>query len=235
MKKFALGKYLPDFVYGGNDGIVTTFAVVSGFAGANASEGIVFTSFFVVLLFGLANLFADAASMGLGNFLSIRSEKQNYAAQKARLLEDLRIKQSNYNTLTIDLLKKRGFTQEDSAGMLAAFENNHEYWTEFLLRENFEVQDPGREKAIIRAISTFTAFILFGFIPLLPYIIFNNIGSTFELSVTFTGLALLLLGTMRGLIIKAGIGKAVLEVFSVGSLSAIIAYGVGIFVSNLVG
>lgn len=235
MKKFALGKYLPDFVYGGNDGIVTTFAVVSGFAGANATDSVVFTSFFVVLLFGLANLFADAASMGLGNFLSIRSEKQNYSAQKTRLLKDLKTDSAKYLVMTTKLIAKRGFTQKDSDSLLALFNSNNDYWVDFLLRENFEMQDPGKERAVFKGLSTFVSFVLFGLIPLLPYILFYNSGITFELSVVFTGIALLLLGIMRGLIIKTGVGKAILEVFSIGSLSALIAYVVGIFVSRLVG
>ena len=72
-------EYFKEVIYGGIDGIVTTFAVVAGFAGASlSSDNAVQISFLIVLLFGLANLFADAASMGLGNFLSVRSEKDLY-------------------------------------------------------------------------------------------------------------------------------------------------------------
>jgi VIT1/CCC1 family predicted Fe2+/Mn2+ transporter len=58
--------YLPDLVYGANDGIITTFAVVSGVVGANLSER-------VILILGFANLLADGFSMGASNFLSRRS------------------------------------------------------------------------------------------------------------------------------------------------------------------
>lgn len=58
--------YLGDLVYGANDGVVTTFAIVSGVAGAEMSAG-------VVLILGFANLLADGFSMGASNFLSIRS------------------------------------------------------------------------------------------------------------------------------------------------------------------
>lgn len=63
-----LRHYLADLVYGANDGIVTTFAVVSGVAGAGLSPRI-------VLVLGVANLVADGFSMGASNFLSIRSEQ----------------------------------------------------------------------------------------------------------------------------------------------------------------
>lgn len=61
------GRYLAEVIYGANDGIVTTFAVVSGVAGAALDPAI-------VLILGAANLFADGFSMGMSNFLSRRSE-----------------------------------------------------------------------------------------------------------------------------------------------------------------
>ncbi|MEI6731617.1 MAG: VIT1/CCC1 transporter family protein [archaeon] len=60
-------KYLPEFVYGGTDGAVTTFAVVAGSAGASLSPAI-------VLILGFANLFADGFSMAISNYLSVKSQ-----------------------------------------------------------------------------------------------------------------------------------------------------------------
>jgi vacuolar iron transporter family protein len=58
--------YLPDLVYGANDGIITTFAVVSGVVGASLANS-------VVIILGLANLVADGLSMGASNYLARRS------------------------------------------------------------------------------------------------------------------------------------------------------------------
>ena len=63
------GLYLGDAVYGANDGIITTFAVVSGAAGAGISSG-------VIVILGIANLIADGISMGLSNYLSLRSKAE---------------------------------------------------------------------------------------------------------------------------------------------------------------
>jgi VIT1/CCC1 family predicted Fe2+/Mn2+ transporter len=60
--------YLRDLVYGANDGIITTFAVVAGVAGAALAPR-------TALILGMANLLADGFSMAAGNFLSIRSEE----------------------------------------------------------------------------------------------------------------------------------------------------------------
>ena len=69
VRRFKEGVYIGDFVYGANDGIVTTFAVVAGATGALLSSG-------VVVILGLASLVADAFSMGASNFLALRSEEE---------------------------------------------------------------------------------------------------------------------------------------------------------------
>lgn len=60
-------KYLPEYVYGSIDGIITTFAVVAGAMGASLSSGI-------VLILGFANLLADGFSMAISNYLSTKSQ-----------------------------------------------------------------------------------------------------------------------------------------------------------------
>lgn len=59
--------YLREFVYGGIDGAITTFAVVAGATGAGFSAT-------VVIVLGVANLIADGLSMGVGSYLSSKSE-----------------------------------------------------------------------------------------------------------------------------------------------------------------
>ena len=73
--------YLPDLVYGANDGIITTFAVVCGVVGAGLSVS-------VILILGFANLFADGFSMGASNFLARRSYAEE--AERADRREALR-------------------------------------------------------------------------------------------------------------------------------------------------
>ena len=67
--------YIRDLVYGANDGIITTFAVVAAVAGGALSHT-------AVLIVGVANLAADGLSMGVGNFLAIRSHESARAAQE---------------------------------------------------------------------------------------------------------------------------------------------------------
>lgn len=66
--------YIRDLIYGANDGVLTTFAVVAGVTGGTLSGG-------TVLIVGLANLLADGLSMGVGNYLGIQAEESVRTAE----------------------------------------------------------------------------------------------------------------------------------------------------------
>jgi VIT1/CCC1 family predicted Fe2+/Mn2+ transporter len=72
--------YVGDLVYGANDGIITTFAVVSGVTGASLAPRI-------VVILGVANLLADGFSMGASNFLALRSKDAALRAVGSASLE----------------------------------------------------------------------------------------------------------------------------------------------------
>lgn len=71
------GSYLKSIVYGGLDGIITTFAVVSGVAGAELGAQ-------VIVILGVGNLLADGFSMGTGDYLSTKSEREYYEREALR-------------------------------------------------------------------------------------------------------------------------------------------------------
>lgn len=64
-----LSNYVSDIIYGANDGVITTFAIVAGAVGASLNSR-------VILILGFAGLFADAFSMGASNYLGNKSEKE---------------------------------------------------------------------------------------------------------------------------------------------------------------
>ena len=69
-----LGHYVRELVYGANDGLITTFAVVAGVSGGGLAP-------VAVIICGVANLLADGLSMGVGNYLAIRSHESVLQAQ----------------------------------------------------------------------------------------------------------------------------------------------------------
>lgn len=225
----AWSEYVKEIVYGGNDGIVTTFAVVAGFAGAGGNQGMVGLSSLSVLLFGLANLFADGTSMGLGNFLSLRSEKDLYKNQENKELREIRMNPKSEQTETVEILISKGYNKKDAEELTSLLMKNEGYWLEFMMKDELGMNDPRNTNPYLTGLVTFVSFLAFGFIPLFPYIFATSATPTFTYSVLFTVLALVLLGLLRWKVTGERLLRSVGEVLIVGGVSASIAFVVGTF------
>lgn len=230
--KELVATYFKEVIYGGIDGIVTTFAVVAGFAGAALSgDDTLQLSFFVVLLFGLANLFADAASMGLGNFLSVRSEKDLYKVVRKSEQETIKTDEAEQVATTINLLKSSGFSEEQASVLAHTYKHNEEYWLDFIMHHKQEMTDPRGENEMFTGFATFVSFIVFGSIPLIPFMFVwgGDAATTFKFSAIGTFLALIALGLLKWKVVGANIRASLFEVVAVGGTAAVLAYLVGTF------
>ena len=221
--------YLKEIVYGGTDGIVTTFAVVAGFTGAQAGANLPSLSVLTVLLFGLANLFADGVSMGLGNFLSLRSEKDIYKKEQAKELYEIRNHPASEKEETIEILKQKGFTETQATELAAIYATNESYWLRFMMNDELEMSNPMSENPYLTGLSTLMAFIVFGSIPLLPYVFSQNSPTLFLNAVVATITALFALGLLRWRVTNEHVLRSIFEIVLLGSVSASIAYFVGTF------
>ncbi|MDP3941310.1 MAG: VIT1/CCC1 transporter family protein [bacterium] len=221
--------YLKEIVYGGNDGIVTTFAVVAGFTGAQAGANVPTFSILTVLLFGLANLFADGASMGLGNFLSLRAEKDVYRTHEAKELYEVTHHPLEEKAETIAILVGEGFDEKQARQLAKIYETNPNYWTSFMMNYELRIPNPASENPYLTAFATFSAFVVFGIIPLIPYFINQDPTKSFAFSAFATLTALVLLGLLRWKVTTETILRSVLEIVAVGGTSALIAFAVGTF------
>src|SRR5262245_35559039 len=113
--------YLKDFVYGAIDGSVTTFAVVSGVAGAALSSQI-------IIVLGLANLFGDGFSMAVGNFLGTKSEAQQ--RDQARKMEEQHIEKvpEGEREEVRQIFAKKGFQGEELEKVVRVITSDKKQW-----------------------------------------------------------------------------------------------------------
>jgi VIT1/CCC1 family predicted Fe2+/Mn2+ transporter len=220
-------EFLKEIVYGGNDGIVTTFAVVAGFAGAQA-DGAGVVGSVAVLLFGLANLFADAASMGLGAFLSARSERDRYAAIRTQEVREIRENPDFERAEVIEILTARGVTEADATAFADLYRRNPKAMADFMMHYEAGMTDPDGESPWRQGLATFLSFLAFGAIPLVPYFLLDPVRATFHLSVGATFTALVLLGLLRWHVTRESLARSVGETVLIGGVCAAIAFGVGL-------
>lgn len=224
--------YFKEVIYGGIDGIITTFAVVAGFSGAALSNDVTTQlSFLVVLLFGLANLFADGVSMGLGNFLSVRSDQDLYRAR--RKVETMAVESASPVEVedTVRLLTEKGYSEADARALTALYQKNETFWIDFMMEHKLEMSDPTGDNPVLTGLATFVSFIIFGAIPLLPFMLFGAAypDTVFYYSVVGTALALISLGVLKWKVVGSGLSASLFEVLAVGGSAATIAFFVGTF------
>jgi VIT1/CCC1 family predicted Fe2+/Mn2+ transporter len=227
-----LADYFKEVIYGGIDGIVTTFAVVAGFSGAALSnETTTQLSFLVVLLFGLANLFADGVSMGLGNFLAVKSEQDLYNAARDKEVDEVRNNAEMEYAETITIMMQKGFTQEQATTLADIYRSNETYWVDFMMTHELEMPDPRGDNPVYTGFATFASFLVFGAIPLLPFMFWGDASpsSLFIYSIFGTFAALVMLGLLKWKIVGSSLSKSLFEVIVVGGAAALIAFLVGTF------
>ncbi len=220
--------YLKEIVYGGIDGIVTTFAVVAGFSGAQHMGGNAAIPMLSVLLFGFANLFADATSMGLGNFLSVRADQDVYKKERRKERHEIEHNTDFEKAETQHMLVAKGFAPEQAEKLTSIYATNKDYWAEFMMKEELDMPNPLGDNPFFTAIATSLSFIIFGLIPLIPYIFLRGLfDNEFLISIIFTCTALVILALLRWKVTGRDFIKTFSETVLVGGISALVAYAVG--------
>lgn len=223
-----LGPVIHDIVYGGNDGIVTTFAVVAGTVGAGMER-------YVIIILGLANLFADAFSMATGSFLSTKSEMDQQVRLKKEEMKEIDEIPDVERMEIKDAYAKKGFKGEDLERVVSVITSDKNLWADTMLIEEHGLVPNGDEKPLLHAISTFVSFIFFGAIPLIPYVFNLEESIRFTTAIISTFLALALLGLARSYVTRERLIRGAVEIVGVGAIGAIVAYGIGVGLKSIVG
>jgi len=219
------GTYIRDAVFGANDGIVTTFAVVAGVAGANLPLS-------TVLILGFANLLADGLAMGLGNYLGIKSEV-DYIRRERRLEGWETVHAPDLERKEIEAIyQRKGFKGKELQRVVEVITGNKKVWVDTMMTEELGLPTEKSEHPVKNGVATFISFALAGLSPLLPYIF--GIPDAFNVSIMVTGLTLFLVGSLRSLITKKPWFVAGLEMLLVGTVAAAAAYFTGDFIKRLI-
>jgi VIT1/CCC1 family predicted Fe2+/Mn2+ transporter len=221
-----IGEHLKDAVYAANDGAITTFAVVAGVAGASLEP-------LVILILGFANLFADGISMASGNYLGTKSEKDFYSKERSRNQRLLEENKEAYKKRVAKFLRDKGYAEQDVEELAELITHNKKFALDFIMHEEIGLVEQESARPIKGALVTLLAFMAAGLVPLAPYIFFAGAGNTFLYASIFTGIALFSVGAARSIYIERSWLMAGLEMFFIGGIAALVAYGIGFVISNM--
>lgn len=232
------GKYIKSMVYGGLDGIITTFAVVASTAGANFDIG-------VVIVLGVANLIADGISMGVGDFLSSQAEEAFARAESKRERWECENYLEGEQREMIELFEKKGFSTEDATTIIMIYSKYTDAFVDLMLIEELGIEPPDDDVwgPAKNGAVTFASFMVFGSIPLIFYIITlffglptsGGVDITFILSAVATAVTLFTLGALKSRLTSEKWWKAGSLMLLNGGLAAGAAYGVGVALGAAVG
>lgn len=223
LAKGSTQNYLRDFVYGGIDGGVTTFAVVAGTIGANLGARI-------VLILGAANLIADGFSMAASNFLGTRAERDDFNRIARLEAKHIDLNPEGEREEIRQIYSAKGFKGADLEGIVEIVTADRERWIETMMTEEYGLPRYIRSEWLA-AFSTFAAFILCGFIPIVPFV--AGSAEAFSISAILTGLVFFSIGSIKARWSTIDWWRSGLETFFIGGMAASLAYLAGVVLRNL--
>lgn len=221
--------YLSDFVYGGIDGTVTTFAVVSGVAGAGLSSDI-------VIILGFANLIGDGFSMAASNYLGTRVDVQLHEKARATENHEIEIYPEGEREEIRQIFASKGFKGNDLDHAVEIITQDRNRWIDMMMTDELGLSLT-RRSPIKAAAATMVAFLLIGFIPLVAFVIQAvfpaAMPAPYLTSSVLTAVAFLIIGAIKSNFVEQKWYWAGTETMAIGGAAAALAYLVGAALGHL--
>ncbi|WP_193163035.1 VIT1/CCC1 transporter family protein [Microbulbifer hainanensis] len=217
-----------DFVLGAIDGCVTTFAVVSGAFGAGFAP-------VVVLVLGFANLIADGFSMAVSNFEAVNAERDHVDAVRRTEEEHIRIVPEGEREEIRQIFAGKGFSGETLEEIVATITADRQLWIETMVSEEYGLS-PSRYRPLTSAFATFSAFVLVGTAPLLPFLV-DALSMTlqFAISAALAAVMFFVIGMLKSLVYAQPVLRSGLKTLLLGGGAAVLAFLTGYVLRHLFG
>ncbi len=216
--------YLRDWVYGGIDGSITTFAIVAGVIGADLPSR-------VVLILGMVNVLADGFSMAAANFSSTRTEIEEYQHKRSMEERHIDLHPDGEREEVRQIFEAKGFGGRDLDRVVDVITAERERWIDMMMTEEHGLPAIARSPARA-ALVTFLAFLFCGLVPILPFAL--GWPHAITMSAAMTALVFFAIGSVRSLWSPKHWSYAGLETLLIGISAAGVAYLAGDFLKFLI-
>src|SRR5579863_6230512 len=209
--------YLRDWVYGGIDGTVTTFAIVSGVVGAHLAPRI-------ILILGGASLIADGFAMAAANYLATRAEHEEFDYAEAVERRHIATFPEGEREEVREILRGLGLAGDLLDRVVAVITADRDRWVRMMLRDEYglpaAVRSPWRAAA-----STFSAFLVCGLVPLIPFE--AGLKNPFWIASVVTSLMFFAIGALKSRWSVESWWHSGLGTLVIGGGAAVVAYLIG--------
>jgi VIT1/CCC1 family predicted Fe2+/Mn2+ transporter len=206
-------------VFGANDGLVSNLALVMGVAGAGPAPEI-------IVLAGVAGLIAGAFSMGVGEYISVRSQRELLDYQIAFQRHQLdRVPQQERDIL-LTIYRERGFTADEAARFTERVLADPDHAVRTLIFEEVGLDERSIGSPLGAGISSFLSFMLGALVPLVPYLVASG-SVAFVASLVSSLGALALLGVGISVITHRPVLFSAVRQVALGGVAAAVTWTVG--------
>jgi VIT1/CCC1 family predicted Fe2+/Mn2+ transporter len=206
-------------VFGVNDGLVSNFSLVMGFAGAEAEPE-------YILLAGVAGLLAGSFSMAAGEYVSMRAQRELFEQQIAMEKQELEMSPKEEEEELSLIYQAKGIPEKEAAALARRIIENPKTAIDTLAREELGL-DPSELGSPWRAAtSSFLAFVMGAFVPVAPYLISSDLSASVA-SAFLSCLALFAVGALLSIFTARGPILSGLRMLGIGLLASAITYTVG--------
>ncbi|MFW9928619.1 MAG: VIT1/CCC1 transporter family protein [Candidatus Thorarchaeota archaeon] len=210
-------------IFGMQDGLISIVSLMAGIAGATDNKQI------VIILTGITAAIAGALSMGTGEYLSSKSEKEifEYEKQRAKNLIDKEPYIAQEGLL--ESLVKDGLSRDRAYKIVEQLSNEEKIFRSTFSEKVLGLGEAEISQPVRAAISISLAFIIASLIPILPYFFFlGYLGVLY--SILATSIALFIIGILKGQFAGLNIWKSGFEFFLIAFTSAVVGYIIGDYI-----
>jgi vacuolar iron transporter family protein len=218
-RSFGTGGNLRAAVFGINDGLVSNLSLILGVAGASSNTDL-------ILLSGVAGLLAGAFSMGAGEYVSVRSQREMYEHQigleRAEVAE---YPEEEAEELAL-IYAARGMNREDARSLARRIMADPRQALDTLAREELGLNPEELGSPWGAALSSFFSFAVGALVPLLPFLLARGESALYA-AIAVTAVALFAVGAMISLFTGRSAFRDGARMLAIGSGAGAVTYLVG--------
>jgi VIT1/CCC1 family predicted Fe2+/Mn2+ transporter len=207
-----------DIVIGMSDGLTVPFAIAAGLSGAHVASH-------VVIIAGLSEIAAGSISMGLGGYLSGRTDLEHYEIERQREIQETKDVPEQEAQEVRTILDDLGLQEDEAEPVVEALKRDREKWVDFMMRFELELEKPDPWTALRSGLIIGLSYALAGFIPLGPYFFVNPVSTALYVSAGVTLAALAIFGYVRGRLLGVDAWRSAGQTLLVGGIAAGAAFG----------
>ncbi|MBI2598997.1 VIT1/CCC1 transporter family protein [Candidatus Curtissbacteria bacterium] len=214
------GNFLRDIVFGANDGVVTAIGFLVGIAGSVSDQGI-------IVLAGVLTIVAGAASMALGNYLGVKSQKEFYDQMEKIERWEMEHKPEIEKQEIEEIYSKIGFSGRELALLVNKVTADKELWLKVMMRDELGLSREENGSPVFSGLIMGVFYLFGGIPPLLPFIFLEPVGRALIFSILMAIGVMGFIGFFRWFLNKGSLRGKVLETVVIGVLAALIGFLAG--------